>query len=98
MVSVLPAGAVMRQYCALLVAPETPRLGLMLPYTPVHHLLFDALKRCGVDALVMTSGNRTDEPIATANADAIARLRGIADLFIVPHRSIRVRSAASGVA
>ena len=83
---------------AALVAPDTPRLGLMLPYTPVHHLLFDALKPFDVRVLVMTSGNHSDEPIATDNDDAIERLHGIADLFIVHDRPIHVRCDDSVVA
>jgi hydrogenase maturation protein HypF len=84
-----------------LVAPETNRLGVMLPYTPIHHLLLDEVDRCcrlagdvATDAapvVVMTSGNRSDEPIATANEDAVARLSGIADLFVVHDRAIHVR-------
>jgi hydrogenase maturation protein HypF len=70
-----------------LVAPEASRLGLLLPYTPVHHLLLAAAD----GPLVMTSGNRADEPIATDNEDAQARLCGIADLFLVHDRGIRVR-------
>ncbi len=70
------------------VAPESTRLGVMLPYTPLHHLLMSAV---GPRALVMTSGNRSDEPIAIANDDARSRLRGIADLFLLHDRDIRVR-------
>jgi hydrogenase maturation protein HypF len=70
------------------IAPANPFLGVMLPYTPVHHLLAEALD--GVP-LVMTSGNRSDEPIAYAEADAFARLAGIADLFLVHNRPIHVR-------
>lgn len=70
------------------VAPQSSRLGVMLPYTPVHHLLMSAM--AGLP-LVMTSGNRSDEPIAIANDDARARLHGIADLFLLHDREIRVR-------
>jgi hydrogenase maturation protein HypF len=69
------------------IAPGNPWLGLMLPYTPLHHLLVRELE--GVP-LVMTSGNRTDEPIAYQD-DAAARLAGIADVFLVHDRAIRVR-------
>lgn len=69
------------------VAPQNPMLGVMLPYTPLHHLL---LQELGVP-LVMTSGNRSDEPMAYLDDDAIVRLRDIADLFLCHNRPIRVR-------
>jgi len=70
------------------VAPGNPLLGVMLPYTPLHHLLMQDVQ--GVP-LVMTSGNRSDEPIAYEEADAVERLRGIADLFLVHNRPIHLR-------
>ncbi len=70
------------------VAPGNPWLGLMLPYTPLHHLLLRGLD--GHD-LVMTSGNRSDEPIAFDDGDAIDRLRGIADVFLTHDRPIHLR-------
>lgn len=70
------------------VAPGNPFLGVMLPYTPLHHLLLRELDGL---VLVMTSGNRSDEPIAHENEDAIDRLSGIADVFLVHNRPIRVR-------
>ena len=76
------------------VAPASPRLGIMLPYTAVHELLMAAV---GGRPLVMTSGNRADEPIAIANDAAVARLRGIADLFLIHDRDIRVRCEDSVV-
>lgn len=79
---------------AAAVAPDGNRLGLMLPYTPLHHLLMSAV---GHRALVMTSGNRSDEPIAIANDDARSRLRGIADLVLLHDRDIRVRCEDSVV-
>jgi hydrogenase maturation protein HypF len=69
------------------VAPRNPFVGVMLPYTPLHHLL---LKRLGFP-LVMTSGNRSDEPIASEDSQAVERLRGIADIFAVHDRPIHVR-------
>jgi len=69
------------------VAPGMPNLGVMLPSTPVHHLLLQE----PFAALIMTSGNRTDEPICTGNREALQRLRGIADFFIVHNRDILVR-------
>ncbi|MGI8660913.1 MAG: carbamoyltransferase HypF [Thermoleophilaceae bacterium] len=70
------------------VAPDAPDLGVMLAYAPLHHLL---LADAGV-ALVMTSGNVSDEPIAYEDADALERLRGIADRFLVHDRPIHVRT------
>jgi len=75
------------------VAPETPWLGVMLPYTPLHHLLLDAFG--GV--LVMTSGNRSDEPIAYEDAEARERLGGIADAFLAHDRPIHRRCEDSVV-
>jgi hydrogenase maturation protein HypF len=69
------------------VAPGLSQLGLLLPYTPLHHLLLAA---AGLP-LVMTSGNLADEPIAVSSADAMARLRGIADAFLVHDREIANR-------
>lgn len=70
------------------VAPRNPYLGVMLPYTPLHHLL---LRSVGRIPLVMTSGNRQDEPIAHEDADAVARLAGIASLLLTHNRPIHVR-------
>ena len=70
------------------VAPRAPWLGLMLPYTPLHHLLLRAMNGA---PLVMTSGNRSDEPIAHEDSDATARLGGIADGFLTHNRPIRLR-------
>ncbi|MGI8632451.1 MAG: carbamoyltransferase HypF, partial [Solirubrobacterales bacterium] len=82
------------------VAPHGPDLGLMLPYTPLHHLLLaDVTRLTGVPgvALVMTSGNVSDEPIAFDDADARKRLASIADLFCVHDRPIYVRADDSVV-
>ena len=73
---------------APLVAPGNPTLGVMLPYTPLHHLLLDEMDG---SPLVMTSGNRSDEPIAYEDDDAIARLSGIADVFLMHDRPIHLR-------
>jgi hydrogenase maturation protein HypF len=70
------------------VAPRNPHLGVMLAYTPLHHLLLDGL---GGAPLVMTSGNVSDEPIAYEDDDAIGRLAGIADLFLTNDRPIYIR-------
>ncbi len=65
------------------VAPGTDRLGIMLPYTPLHHLLL-----AQVPALVMTSGNVADEPIAYQDEDALTRLAPIVDGFLSHNRRI----------
>jgi hydrogenase maturation protein HypF len=70
------------------VAPRLSHLGLMLPYTPLHHLVLDAARI----PLVMTSGNGTDEPIAYEDRDAVSRLGGGADLFLAHDRPIQVRA------
>jgi hydrogenase maturation protein HypF len=73
---------------AAAVAPGNQHLGVLLPYTPVHHLLLDEL---GVP-IVLTSGNVSDEPIAHLDDDAAARLGGIADAFLTHDRPIRTRA------
>jgi hydrogenase maturation protein HypF len=70
------------------VALGNPLLGIMLPYTPLHHVLLREL--AGV-TLVMTSGNRADEPIAYDDQDARKRLTGIADWFLGHDRPIQLR-------
>jgi hydrogenase maturation protein HypF len=67
------------------IAPHNRFLGAYLPYTPLHHLLFCSGK---FDALVMTSANLSEEPIAVDNDEAAQRLRGIADAFLVHNRDI----------
>lgn len=66
------------------VAPGNPYLGVMLPYTPLHHLLLDLIGA----PLVATSGNLSDEPLCTDEREALRRLRGIADRFLVHDRPI----------
>lgn len=77
------------------VAPDSATLGLMLPYTPLHHLLLDAFQamRNAPDpaVLVMTSGNVSDEPIAYQDADARERLSPIADHLLTHNRAIHMR-------
>ena len=69
------------------VAPGNSFVGVMLPYTPLHHLLFDA---GAPELLVMTSGNLSDEPICTGAEEAEERLAGIADVFCHHDRAIQV--------
>ena len=69
-------------------APDNRELGVMLPYAPLHHLLF----ACGApDVLVMTSANRSSEPMAYDDDDAVAQLAGIADAFLIGERRIARR-------
>jgi hydrogenase maturation protein HypF len=70
------------------VAPRNRYFGTMLPYTPLHYLLLDH----DFTALIMTSGNRSEEPIAIDNDDAFDRLSDIADYFLVHNRDIYLRS------
>ena len=78
------------------VAPDMDTLGVMLPYTPMHHLLLNQsdpiLQRELVPpVLVMTSGNFSEEPIATDNVDAQERLAPLADAFLIHNRDIHIR-------
>jgi hydrogenase maturation protein HypF len=66
------------------VAPGNPFFGVMIPYTPLHHLLLADLN----GPIVATSGNRSDEPIAIDGREALARLADIADLFLTHNRPI----------
>jgi hydrogenase maturation protein HypF len=69
------------------VAPRLKFLGVMLPYTPLHHVLLRDTSR----PLVMTSGNLSEEPIARDNDEALRRLCGIADYFLMHNRDIYSR-------
>ena len=75
------------------VAPRSADLGVMLPYSPVHHLLLHEAGR----TLVMTSANVSDEPIAYEDEDALDRLAGIADGFLLHDRPIHMRTDDSVV-
>lgn len=76
------------------VAPFNRYLGVFLPYTPLHHLLFAA---GSPRALVMTSGNVSEEPMAIGNREALARLAGLADFFLLHNREILQRADDSVV-
>jgi hydrogenase maturation protein HypF len=76
------------------VAPSNNFLGMMLPYTPLHYLLLAGSIPL---ALVMTSGNYSEEPIATDNADALERLSNLADYFLLHNRAIETRTDDSVV-
>lgn len=78
---------------ALQVAPKNPYLGIMLPYTPLHHILMRLINK----PIVATSGNISDEPICIDNQEALQRLGKIADLFLVHNRRI-VRHVDDSVA
>ena len=70
------------------VSPENRYFGVMLPATPLHYLMMNS----EMSAIVMTSGNMSEEPIAIDNADAVLRLNGIADYYLTHNRDIRLRS------
>ncbi|MCA1580937.1 MAG: carbamoyltransferase HypF [Acidobacteria bacterium] len=70
------------------VAPGLSEVGVMLPYTPLHHLLLND----GPPLLVMTSGNLSEEPIARRNDEALEKLGGIADAFLIHDREIHTRT------
>ncbi len=67
------------------IAPSNRFLGIFLPYTPLHHLLFAGGR---LEALIMTSANLSEEPIAIDNQEAVQRLHGIADAFLIHNRDI----------
>lgn len=77
------------------VAPNQDTLGVMLPYTPLHYLLFSPSQednsRLGTDVLVMTSGNLSEEPIAFTNQEARQKLAPLADAFLMHQRDIYIR-------
>jgi hydrogenase maturation protein HypF len=78
---------------AAAVAPGSPLIGLMLPYSPIHHLLLAPVPAAGVeapDALVLTSANRSDEPICFTEDDALKRLPRLCDAVLDHNRPIHV--------
>ena len=72
-------------HIATSIAPQNPYLGVMLPYTPLHHILMHEIAM----PIVATSGNISDEPMCIDEMDALKKLNGIADLFLVHTRPIR---------
>ena len=81
------------QAIAAAVAPANRQLGVMLPYTPLHHLLLSAV----AGPIVLTSGNASDEPIVYDDAEALERLRAIADAVLTHNRPIHIRTDDSVV-
>ncbi|GAB6036300.1 carbamoyltransferase HypF [Fundidesulfovibrio butyratiphilus] len=82
------------------ISPDTDLVGVMLPYTPLHHLLlrrFKTLRGERPAILVMTSANVSSEPIVLGNREALARLAGLADAFVLHNRDILVRTDDSVV-
>lgn len=81
------------------IAPGNDSIGVMLPYTPLHYLLFSDSPQEPPEfpALVMTSGNLSEEPIVTSNAEAWQRLEPVADLFLLHNRDIYMRADDSVV-
>ena len=79
------------------VAPGNNTIGVMLPYTPLHHLLFAGAPHHAQDVLVMTSGNLSEEPIVTSNQEGLNRLRPLADWFLLHDRDIYMRADDSVV-
>ncbi len=81
------------------VAPGNDTLGVMLPYTPLHYLLFSDSPATASEytALVMTSGNLSEEPIVVSNAEAVRHLDGVADWFLLHNRDIWMRADDSVV-
>jgi hydrogenase maturation protein HypF len=75
------------------IAPGNGTLGVMLPYTPLHYLLFSdsAATDSEFSALVMTSGNLSEEPIVVSNPESLHQLDGVADWFLLHNRDIAMR-------
>lgn len=77
-----------------LLSPDSHTIGAMIPYSPLHKLLFESIANDPTppfDALVMTSGNRGGEPICITNDEAFERLKGVADFFLTHNREINLR-------
>jgi hydrogenase maturation protein HypF len=78
---------------AMEIAPGNNNVGVMLPYTPLHYLLFSDSPKQVLEfpALVMTSGNLSEDPIITSSEEALRRLDGVADWFLIHNREIAMR-------
>jgi len=72
------------EFISCSVAVDNPYLGIMLPYSPLHHVIINEFKK----PLIATSGNLSEEPICIDNWEALTRLNGIADYFLVHNRTI----------
>ncbi len=78
-----------------LISPDTKTLGVMIPYSPLHKLIFEQLKDDKTphfEVLIMTSGNKGGEPICISNEDAIKNLANIADFMLCHNRKINLRN------
>jgi hydrogenase maturation protein HypF len=75
------------------VAPDTELIGIMVPYTPLHHVLMKFYSKLKTEpaSLIMTSGNMSSDPISLGNREAFSRLNGIADVFLFHNRDILIR-------
>jgi [NiFe] hydrogenase maturation protein HypF len=73
------------------IAPGNPYLGVMLPYTPLHYLLFKSRDTCP-EMLIMTSGNRSNEPICFKDSEVLSQLDGIMDFIVTYDRNIHIRT------
>jgi hydrogenase maturation protein HypF len=78
------------------VALASHRLGVMIAYSPLHHLLFDLIQKLGIETLVMTSGNDSDEPLVFRDEDVVPRLGFLCDAILTHNRPI-VRSVDDSV-
>ncbi len=81
----LPLKKEKRKHISALIAPNLNRIGVMLPYAPIHHII---MREGEFNYIVATSGNRSDEPIARDNQEALDTLGGIASYFLIHNRDI----------
>ncbi|MHA1251904.1 MAG: carbamoyltransferase HypF [Candidatus Helarchaeota archaeon] len=76
-------------YLSEMIAPQLDTIGVFLPYSGIHYLLFKFLKE---PAIIMTSANRSDEPMIISNSEALLKLRNLADYFLLHNRKIYQRA------